>query len=367
MLAVVSRTAPALVTVALLIGVTSTASAQYYDPCAACAAQSAAVVTPVVVAASPGPVLQPVTETLYQNVPVTSYHPVQHTVQKPVVRTAYEDRTVTAYRQVWDTRVAEVPTVSYQNVTEMRPVVQNRSYWQTAWQTVPKVHPLQYDPTPTLAGAINRMGYQMRMAFTPDYVAQRQFVPNMVTYNVPVQRTVAVPGTKQVTYNVARMEPYTTTQKVAVQKVEYVESVVTAYEPVTEMRTMAVGTTTRYAFVDPTGGRTASGPTPATANGQTVPQREADAGENRDSSAPRSSQSNEDMFNNINPISYPQPRQAAPQPRTYLDTRAATDDQAAGVATVTPAAAPTAVRVAGWRPSRDAVAAEGPKLSVAAN
>ena len=351
MLAVVSRTAPALVTVALLIGVTSTASAQYYDPCSACAAQSAAIVSPVVVAASPGPVLQPVTETLYQNVPVTSYHPVQHTVQKPVVRTAYEDREVTAYRQVWDTRVAEVPTVSYQNVTEMRPVVQNRSYWQTAWQTVPKVHPLQYDPSPTLAGAMNRMGYQMRMAFTPDYVAQRQFVPNMVTYNVPVQRTVAIPGTKQVSYNVARMEPYKTTQRVAVQKVEYVESVVTAYEPVTEMRTMAIGTTTRYAFVEHD-------------ERQAARQRSADAGANGDSSAPRSSESDGGLFN---PISYPQPRQAAPQPRTYLDTRAATDDHAAGVATVTPAAASIAVCVAGWRPSRDAVATEGPKLSVAAN
>jgi hypothetical protein len=241
----------------------------------------------------------------------------------------------------------------------MRQVTQNRSYWQTAWQPMPKVSPLQYDPNPTLAGAMNRFGYSMRMAFTPNYIPQRQFVPNVVAYNVPVTRTVAVPGTRQVTYNVARMEPYTTTQTVSVRKVELVDDVVTAYEPYTEMQTVAVGTTTRYAYVDPTGGRTATA-TPD-AGGDRVLQRR-DAAE--DSSAPRTSSDDNGPFNTL---SYPQPRQDPTLHPSYLETRAGSEDASADVARSTPSSAPTAVRVTGWRPSRDAVAEEGPALSIAAN
>lgn len=351
MCAVVSRTAAALSTVALFFSITSTASAQYYDPCNVCG--------------PPVAVLQPVTETVYREVPVTKYRQVQRTVQRPVVRTVNEQRKITAYRQVFDTRVAEVPTVNYQNVTECRQVTQNRSYWQTAWQPIPKVTPLQYDPNPTLAGAMNRMGYSMRMAFTPNYVPQRQFVPNVTVQNVPVTRTVAVPGTRQVTYNVARMEPYETTQTVAVQRVEYVDQPVTAYEPYTETQTVAVGTTTRYAFVDPNGGgtATASGPTPVRSaqEDERVLQRSGDAGENGDSRS--SSSDTEGIFS---PLSYPQPRSEPTPVPTYLETRAAGADDAAPVASFRPSSAPTAVRVAGWRPSRDAAEA-GPELSIAAN
>ena len=353
MCAVVSRTAAALSTVVLFFSITSTASAQYYDPCNVCG--------------PPVAVLQPVTETVYREVPVTRYRQVQRTVQRPVVRTVNEERKVTAYRQVFDTRVAEVPTVSYQNVTECRQVTQNRSYWQTAWQPIPKVSPLQYDPNPTLAGAMNRMGYSMRMAFTPNYVPQRQFVPNVTVQNVPVTRTVAVPGTRQVTYNVARMEPYETTQTVAVQKVEYVDQPVTAYEPYTETQTVAVGTTTRYAFIDPNGGGTAttSGPTPArSAQEDSVPQRSADQGAAGGSSVPQSSSSDGGIFN---PISHPQPRSEPTPVPTYLDTRAAADDDTVPVARFSPSSAPTAVRVAGWRPSRDAAVEDGPEVSIAAN
>ena len=109
MLAVVSRTATALSTVALLFSITSTASAQFYgayNPYA-----PVAVGRPVV--ATPCPCLQPVTETVYREVPVTKYRTVRQTVRKPVVRTVYEEHEVTAYRQVWDTRVVEVPTMTY--------------------------------------------------------------------------------------------------------------------------------------------------------------------------------------------------------------------------------------------------------------
>ncbi len=43
---------------------------------------------------------------------------------------------------------------------------------------------------------------------TPSYIPRREFVPNVVAYNVPMQRMVAIPTTRQVAYNVARMEPY---------------------------------------------------------------------------------------------------------------------------------------------------------------
>ena len=48
----------------------------------------------------------------------------------------------------------------------------------------------------------------------------RRRVPNIQTVAVPFNRTVAIPGTRQVTYNVAKMEPYETTQRVAVRGVQ---------------------------------------------------------------------------------------------------------------------------------------------------
>src|SRR5690606_31807343 len=105
-----------------------------------------------------------------------------------------------------------------------------------------------YDPRPGLAGALNRMSYSTRMAFTPNHIPRREFVPNVVAYNVPVTRTVAVPTTRTVTYNVAKLEPYVTTQRVARQIVETVDTKVTVRVPYTETRVVTVPTT-RYAYV----------------------------------------------------------------------------------------------------------------------
>jgi hypothetical protein len=163
-------------------------------------------------------------------------------------------------------KTVEVQTVDYQTITECKPCTVNRSYWQTIRHPVIKGCACDYDRRPTLLGWLNRQSYELRMALTPNYINRREFVPNVMTYNVPVQRTVAVPSTREVTYNVAKLEPYTTTHKVARTITEFIEEEVTAYVPYTTTKTVAVGTRTRMAYVDPFGGgsgtATALNPTP---------------------------------------------------------------------------------------------------------
>ncbi|MBX3443536.1 MAG: hypothetical protein KF774_14105 [Planctomyces sp.] len=244
-------------------GMTAPASAQWrplWDPCNAC---------PQPVAVCP-PVMQAIPQTVYRDVPTVEYRAVQRTEKRPVIRTVEEERPVTVYRQVMEARTQDVQSVSYQHVTECQQQCVNRSHWRTVMQPVPKMAACQYDSRPGLLGELNRMGYSTRMAFTPDYIPRREFVPDVQMVNVPVNRVVAVPTVRQVTYNVARTVAEQTTQKVAVQKIEYVDQQVTAYEPVTVTKRMAVGTTYTYAFMDGFGGTgttaTAAAPTPADEN-----------------------------------------------------------------------------------------------------
>ncbi len=296
---------------------------------------------PVQVVSNPCPCLQPVTQTVFREVPVTKYKTVQRTVKKPVIRTVYEDRPVTAYRQVVETKTAEVPSVAYQTVTECQMQTVDQSRWQTVYQPVPKVAPCQYDPNPTLLGWMNRSAYAIRSALTPNYIRHRQFVPNVTAVNVPVTRTVAVPTTRQVTYNVARMVPYETTQRVAVNKVEYVDETVTAYEPYTEMQTVAVGTTTQYAFV-PFGGTAVTAAVPDPISTQAANPTPIQSAENPNpSNSNQQKDSPDDLFN---PISHPVPS-PTPRPGTgYYDADARPAPAAQSSDSV--------IRVAGWRASR---------------
>lgn len=227
-----------------------TAQAQWlpFNNCNSCAPP------PVVQNCCPQPVVQcpiPVTQTTYRQVPVTEYRPVQQTVMKPVVETKYVDQQVTAYRQVMEPRTVDVPCTTYQNVTECQQVQKDMGRWVTQRQCVPRVAPCEYDNRANLMGWMNRTGYSMRMAFTPQYKTTRHYVPNVVVQNVPVTRQVAVQQTRQVTYNVAKMVPYTTTRKVAVNSTRYVKTTVTAMKPVTVMRSIP---TTRTAYVYPSNG-----------------------------------------------------------------------------------------------------------------
>lgn len=342
----------------LLIAATAVQAQWFPGSCASCAQPTAVMMPPPVsyaydpcnVCAQPVAVMQPVTQTVYREVPVTKYRPVQKTVQRPVVKTVYEERPVTQYRTVMEARTVDVPTTTYQTVTECQQMTANRSYWQTTYQPVPKMSPCQYDPNPTLLGWMNRNAYSLRMAFTPNYMRQRQFVPNVVAYNVPVQRTVAVPTTRQVTYNVARLEPYQATQTVAVNKVEYVDTPVTAYEPYTEMQTVAVGTHTTYAFVGPSGTTATAGlqPTPATAD---TPVRSRTAQNPNAPATPPRGNNTDDLFK---PLSHPHSNEAEPTPAAgYFDAR---------VEPQPTDAANSVVRVTGWRPRRNATP-ETPRLN----
>jgi hypothetical protein len=232
MLLKVSRTLTTLGALALA-GSASTASAQFWccNPCVCC----------------PPPVrVQPA----YCTVPVTEMQEVRQVVQKPIVETKYVDQPHTEYRQIVETKTAEIPTVSYQPVTEYQTVQRDCGRWTTQYHYRPKMHPCQYDGRPDLLGFLNRTQYSVRMAFTPDYYAERNYQPNVMAYQVPVTRQVAVRGSQTVNYQVARVVPITTTRRVAVNSVRMVAEEVVTRRPVTVMKTVPFGSA--YAFGTPT-------------------------------------------------------------------------------------------------------------------
>jgi len=239
-------------------GLASSAQAQLFPWLNSCNTCSQAAVMPAQVVAAPVmmqtaavsdcPCMKPVTETVYQDVARVEYQPVQKVQKVAKVVTVMEDQPVTTYQTVTEARTVDVPTTVAQQVTEMQNVTSNQSYWQTQWQQVPKFSPCTYDSRPGLLGELNRMGYAMRNTFTPNYVARREFVPNVVAHQVAVTRTVQVPTTRQVTYNVNKLVPVTTTQKVPVQRMVYEDQTVTAMVPVTTTQKVAVGTRTRMVY-----------------------------------------------------------------------------------------------------------------------
>jgi hypothetical protein len=183
----------------------------------------------------------------YQTIPVTEYRQCRQIVQRPVVQTTYVDQPVTQYRPVVENKVACVPTVSYRTVTECRTVQRDCGRWVTSYRCRPQMSPCQYDGRPDLLGFLNRTGYSLRMAFTPKVYAERTYVPNVITQQIPVTRQVAVNSTKTVNYQVTRMVPYTTTRRVAVNTVRMVAQEVVTQHPVTVFKTVPLGTGLAYA------------------------------------------------------------------------------------------------------------------------
>jgi len=268
-----------------LIVTAQDASAQYYpggNPCA-CA-------QPV----------QPVAQLCYRTVPVTEFRAEKQTVQRPETYTEYEDRQFTEYRPVVEQRTADVPTVTYHNVTQCQTVQRDYGRWVTNYVPNRRVGPCAYDNRPGLLGWMNRTGFEMRQAFTPRYRTTRQYVPNVVTTAVPYTRRVAEHGTRKVTYNVTRMEPRTTTRKVAVNKVRYVSREITVQRPVTVMRTVPIGSAIAYApFGTPTATALAPTPTPDPISAQSSsPPRTASGGDVpfRRSSTSNNNNNSGDMF-----------------------------------------------------------------------
>lgn len=174
------------------------------------------------------------------NVPTVEYRDVKQVVQRPVVETKYVEQPYTEYRQVIENKTAEIATLQYQTVTENLTRQRDYGRWITQYHQRPMLHPCEYDNRPDLLGAINRMGYNIRMAFTPSVQTERVYVPNVVAETIPIHRQVAVPGTKTVSYQVSKLVPQTSTRRVAFNEVKYVSEEITVKQAITVMKPRTV-------------------------------------------------------------------------------------------------------------------------------
>jgi hypothetical protein len=216
--------------------------------------------------AAPVTCMQPVSVPCYRQVPVTHYEPYEQTVMKPVCRTEYIEQPVTVCRPVVEQRVAEVPECTYHPVTEFYPQTRDMGGYQTFCHCCPRMSPCQYDSNPGLFGWMNRTGYEMRMAFTPQYTYERRWVPNVITTQVPVTRQVAVQSVRRVTYNVTRMQTEIEHRKVAINRVDMVPEKIVMHRPVTVITQVPIGTSVAWipagSLVGGSSTATALGPVP---------------------------------------------------------------------------------------------------------
>ncbi len=319
--------------------------------------------------------VQPVVQPCYQTVPVTEYRTEKQTVQRPIYETAYVDEPVTEYRPVTEVKTASVPYTTYQDVVECQTMQRDYGRWVTQYQPRQMVSACQYDGSPTITGWLNRSAYSIRNSFKPRYTVSRQYVPNVVAYNVPVTRRIPITASRQVNYNVTRMVPYTTTRKVAVNKVRYETVQVDVVRPVTVMRTVPTGTSVAYSY-SPYGSATAFAPTPVpdanTAELQKVPQRTADSSTNNGTSskftrekdgddADHESSSTDKLINDNRTFTKPIVKE-----RTVPKVSREADGHVSGSVEHSVAfrpSVPSVVRVSGWRARHQSHDAKGPELA----
>lgn len=183
--------------------------------------------------------------------PVTEMKTCERIVQRPVVETRMIPVTQTEYRQVMEPRTAQVQSCTYRNVTEMQTRQRDCGRYVTNYRCRPYVAPCAYDNRPGLFGMMNRALYQARMAVTPAVIAERTYVPNIITEQIPVTRQVAVPTTQTITYNVPRTVAYTTRREVAVQEVRMVAERLRENVPVTTMRMVPYGNSAMAYGINP--------------------------------------------------------------------------------------------------------------------
>ena len=355
MLGIRARAIAGIALLAASCGISSSADAQLFGPhpCGPCGTAPVASIAPSYncgptafapsyqTAAVDCPCMKTVEVPVYQTVEVPKVVPVQKTVKVAKVITEMEPREVVTYQTVNEVKTVNVPSYVNQTVTECRQVTQNNSYWQTSWQPVPKMSPCQYDCRPGLVGELNRLGYAFRNTITPNAVARREYVPNVTVQQVPVQRTVQIPTTRQVSYNVSRQVPVTTVQQVPVQKTVYVDETVTAYETRMEKKTVFMGNQRKTVFDSNFGGATAANPTPAaTANGNDGTQSAGNA------KGTTKLQSN--GFEQQVPVQSPIYRRE-PEPTPAEDVQA---EPSSGPVATQPSETPSIVRVATWKATR---------------
>lgn len=312
--------------------------------------------------------MQPVVHPVYDTVQVTEYQPIRQKVQKPIVEVKWVDQAVTEMRPVTQQRVVNVPTVDYQSVTEYKKVQKQVGYWVTKNESTGKIAPCQYDNRPGMVGWMNRTGYAMRTAMTPQTKTTRQFVPQTMTCTVPCTKKVAVQGMKQVTYNVTSMVPQQTTRKVAVNTVRYVEEEVTAMKAVTVAKTMQVGTRISYvpAGSAASAGATALSPTPdnraSAKNADGTPKRTADGGK-IDEFSPGLEPNDFNNRNGVNPkkISYPTPIEEQSHDHGHMTNKSSVPARES-VPARTSLSSPSVVRVSQWV-ARTPRSSEAPSLT----
>lgn len=329
---------------AALLTFTTVASAQWF-PSSNCGCSTARPV--------------PVVQQCFRQVPVTEYQRVKQKVRRPVTEVEYVEQPVVRYRPVTETKTVDVPVTQYQDVTEYQTVTKQCGQWVTNYYCNPKLTPCQYDPRPTPLGALNRAAYRVRSALTPSMFARRQFVPQTIAQQVPVRRRVAVQTIQQRSYQVTKYVKEQTTQKVAVNRVRWVEDEVIALKPVTVVRTIPT-TQTAWAM-QPYGAPTATAwiPAPATTTAlrpTADPISRSASGPNPSRTATRSADEAHkeagDERGDINRIDNDTPRRSDVDPVDRSTSQRTRTSQAYGLfEPVSPRSASRIARVGGWRAS----------------
>lgn len=302
----------------------------------------------------------PVVQQCFRQVPVTEYQRVKQKVRRPVTEVEYIEQPVVRYRPVTETKTVDVPVTQYQDVVEYQTVNRQCGQWVTNYYPNPKMTACQYDPRPTPMGMLNRAAYRVRSAFTPSGYVRRQYVPQTFAQQVPVRRRVAVQSIQQRSYQVTKYVKEQTTQKVAVNRVRWVEDEVIALKPVTVVKTIP---TTQTAWAMQSFGTapvaTAWIPAPAATTTALRPtadpiSRAATPSPSRTATRSADEAHNEaaDERGDINRIDNTVPRRSAIDPVDRTTSQRARTSRAYGLfEPVSPRSASRIARVGGWRAS----------------
>lgn len=263
-----------------VLAVASSAQAQLFGRGCDCAVPSVSSVQSVSVssAAACQTVMQPVAQTCYQSVPVTEYHPVTQTVRRPKIEARIVNQDVVEYIPQTEVHTVDVPTVTYQNVTEQQQVCRNVAHVQTHIQQNYRPSPCEYDNRRNLMGWMNRSAYEFRSMFVPTHTVHRQMIPQTIVENVPVTRRVAVHGSKQVSYNVTKMVAQRSTRQVAMNHVSYEDVQTTTHVPRVVMKSVPIGTQMSFTPLGPSSSSLSLQPTPDSAMSRSpAPNRSANS------------------------------------------------------------------------------------------
>jgi len=185
-------------------------------------------------------------------------------------------------------------------------------------------------------------------------IARRQYIPQTVARQIPVRRRVAVQSIQKRSYQVTKYVKEQATQKVAVNRVRWVDDEVVALKPVTVVRTVPV-TSTAWAW-QPYGAPAATAWVPAPATTTTALRPSADPisraarSDSSDRTATRSVDEAHtdaaDERGDINRIEKAVPRRSAVEPRDRT-----TSQRSSLFEPVSPRSASRVARVGGWRSS----------------